>query len=172
MPQFIYLFYFLIFCVFWSLSRASMFFYKSSKISMTFNVLVSEDLLPQNVLIMFLFFMKHSYLLTAKTTQNVNIFYDVYMVWKSYCRQFCMSEATFCVCLWPQLSWCSMYMLRNYFVSNISKKYKSFLVQFSVWAPQWNDLNLLLFITKFHVSTLEKIVLIKKVYSELIYKSF
>ena len=31
--------------------------------------------------------MKHSYLLTAKTTQNVNIFYDVYMVWKSYCRQ-------------------------------------------------------------------------------------
>ena len=26
----------------------------------------------QNVLIMFLFFMKHSYLLTAKTTQDVN----------------------------------------------------------------------------------------------------
>ena len=31
-----------------------------------------EGLQPQNVLIMFLFSMKHSYLLTVKTTQVVN----------------------------------------------------------------------------------------------------
>ena len=31
-----------------------------------------EGLQPQNILNMFLFSMKHSYLLTAKTTQDVN----------------------------------------------------------------------------------------------------
>ena len=34
-----------------------------------------EGLQPLNVLIMFVFSMKHSYLLTAKTTQNVYNFY-------------------------------------------------------------------------------------------------
>ena len=31
-----------------------------------------DDLQPQNVFIMFLFSMKHSYLLTAKTIEDVN----------------------------------------------------------------------------------------------------
>ena len=50
---------------------------------MRLNVVFLEGLQAQNVLIMFLFSMKHSYLLTAKTTQDVNF----YMVWKGYCKQ-------------------------------------------------------------------------------------
>ena len=39
---------------------------------MRLNVVFLEGLQPQNVLIMFLFSIKHSYLLTAKITQDVN----------------------------------------------------------------------------------------------------
>ena len=49
------------------------FFIKTSKILMRFNV-VFEDLQPQNVLIMFLFSMKHSYVLMVKITPGVNNF--------------------------------------------------------------------------------------------------
>ena len=47
------------------------FFIKTSKILMRLNV-VFKDLHPQNVLIMFLFSMNHSYVLTVKITPGVN----------------------------------------------------------------------------------------------------
>ena len=63
---------FLTFCVSWSSLRAStIFFVKTSKILMKFNV-VFEGLQLQNVFIMFLFSMKHSYLLMVKISPRVN----------------------------------------------------------------------------------------------------
>ena len=87
-----------------------------------------EGLQPQNVLIMFLLSMKHSYLLTAKTTQDVNnSFWLIHGMKELLWAILCMSEATFGVWLWPQLSWCSMYVSRNCFVIKIYKKYQSSL---------------------------------------------
>ena len=70
-------------------------------------------------------FRKHSYLLTAKITLNVNKS-NFYMVWKSYYYYYyvilCMLDPTFVVWLWPQLNWCSMYMSRHSFVSKCLQK--------------------------------------------------
>ena len=55
---------------------------------MTVNVIFLDGLQPQNSLIVFLFSMKHSYLLTAKLLKTLIILSDFYMVWKSYYRQF------------------------------------------------------------------------------------
>ena len=87
-----------------------------------------EGLQPQNILNMFLFSMKHSYLLTAKTTQDVNNFFWFLNEMKELLQAIlCMSKTTFGVWLWPQLSWCNMYMSHHYFVIKIYKKYQSLL---------------------------------------------
>ena len=71
LPQFIYLFTFW-YSVYLGVNlEPSRFFIKTSKVLMRLNVVFLEGLQAQNVLIMFLFSMKHSYLLTAKTTQDV-----------------------------------------------------------------------------------------------------
>ena len=48
-------------------------FFKTSKILIRLNMVFLESLQPQNVLIMFLFTIKHSYLLTANTPPDVII---------------------------------------------------------------------------------------------------
>ena len=111
--------------------------------------LAFEDLLPQNVLVMFLFSMKHSYLLTENITPGVLTFF---VVW-----------------LWPQLSWCSMYILRYSFVSEIYKKYKGIFRNIS--RRYLNFLfelpNQMFLIGFYSVSLLTKILFFKKVYCEI-----
>ena len=87
---------------------------------------VFEDLQPQNVLTMFLFSMKHLYVLTMKITPGINIFFWILHGMKEL-RQaiFCMLEATFGDWLWPQLSCYSMFISLNSFVSEIYKKNQS-----------------------------------------------
>ena len=64
-----------------------------------------EGLQLQNVLVMLLFSMKHSYLLTAKTTQDVNnSLWFLHGLKELLYAILCMSEATIGVSLWPQLS--------------------------------------------------------------------
>ena len=52
-----------------------------------------KGLQPQNNLIIFLFFMKHSYLLMAKITSDIHKS-NFYMVWKSFCGLFsaCLTQ--------------------------------------------------------------------------------
>ena len=55
-----------------------------------------EGLQPHNIFILFLFSMKHSYLLTAKTIQDVNNFLRLLHIMKDLLQAIpCMSEATF-----------------------------------------------------------------------------
>ena len=120
---------------------------------MRINIVFLEGLQPQNSFIMFLFSTKHPYLLTRKTTQDIdNSFWFLHGIKELLQAILCMSEATFGVWLWPQLSWCSMYMSRHYFVikiyKNLNHRYFKFLCELlSVWAL----LNWFLFSTKFHL---------------------
>ena len=82
-----------------------------------------------------------------------------------------MSEPTFGVWLWPQLSWCSMCMSRYYFVSKIYHKYQSSLFNLLFELPNGMYLIASYLLPSFSLVTLEKIVLIKKVYSKINYKS-
>ena len=78
---------------------------------MRLNVVFLEGLQQQNVLIMFLFSIKHSHFLTAKTTQDVNNFIRFLHGMKELLWTIlCMSETAIGVWLWPQLSRCSIYM--------------------------------------------------------------
>ena len=99
---------------------------------MRINIVFLEGLQPQNSFIMFLFSTKHPYLLTRKTTQDIdNSFWFLHGIKELLQAILCMSEATFGVWLWPQLSWCSMYMSRHYFVIkiyNIIHCYSNFLL--------------------------------------------
>ena len=70
-PQFIYLFTFQYSAYLEVIQCFYAFFIRTSKISMRLLVFF-EALQPQTVLIMFLFSMKHSYLLKAKITHEVN----------------------------------------------------------------------------------------------------
>ena len=118
--------------------------------------------------------MKHSCLLTVKTAQDVNdSFWFLHGMKELLQAILCMSEATFGVWLWPQLSWCSMYTSRQYFVikiyKNINHRYFNFLFEL----PKGMSLIGSYLVPSFSlVVTLEKIVLIKKVYSELNYESY
>ena len=108
-------------------SEPPCFFITTSKILMRLNVVFLEGLQPQIALMMLLFSIKCWYLLTTKTTPDVNNFpiftwYEIVTVCSSL-----HVRATFDVFLWPQLSWCSMYKLRHSFLSKIYKKYQSSL---------------------------------------------
>ena len=69
-----------------------------------------ECLQSQNILIMFLFSVKHAYLLTTEITPVINhspkFFFSMII---------CILDLPFGVWLWPQLNWCSM--LSHSFVS-------------------------------------------------------
>ena len=113
------------------------------------------------------------YLLTSKTPQDVNnSFWFLHGMNELLYAILCMSEATFGVWLWPQLSWCSMYTSRQYFVikiyKNINHRYFNVLLEL----PKGMSLIGSFLVPSFSlVVTLEKIVLIKKVHSEHNYKS-
>ena len=158
MPQFIYLFPFWYSVYFGVNPEPSRFFIRISKILVSLNVAFLEGLQPQNVLIMFLFSMKHSYLLTAKTTQDVIILSGFYMVWATL-TILRMPEATIGVWLWPQLSWCSMYMsrviiLQVKFARNIKHRYFNFL--FELHKGMSLTGSYLLLYVSFSLVTLEK----------------
>ena len=59
---------------------------------MRLNVVFLEGLQQHNVLIMFLFSIKHSHFLLQKLLKTLIIFSDFCMVWKSYCGQFSASQ--------------------------------------------------------------------------------
>ena len=110
------------------------------------------------------------YLLTSKTPQDVNnSFWFLHGMNELLYAILCMSEATFGVWLWPQLSWCSMYTSRHYFVikiyKNINHRYFNFLFELLSGGTL---LNWLLFKTKFQPRW-SLIVLIA--YSKINYKS-
>ena len=133
-------------------------------------LLFLEGLQLQNVLIMFLFSMKHSYLATAKTTQDVNNSLSfLHGIKEILLAILCMSEANFGVSIWPQLSWCSMYMSRHYFVSRICEKYQSSLFSFSVWTALTQCTKLAIIYYQVSASLLlERMFLLKKFISKLI----
>ena len=65
-----------------------------------------------------------------------------------------------------------MYMLRHYFVGKIYKKYQSLLFRFLFELQNGMTLISSYLLLSFSLVTLEKIVVINKVYSKTNYKSF
>ena len=112
-------------------------------------------------------------MLTSKTPQDVNnSFWFLHGMNELLYAILCMSEATFGVWLWPQLSWCSMYTSRQYFVIKIYKNINHRYFDFLFDLPKGMSLIGSYLVPSFSlVVTLEKIVFIKKIYSELNYKS-
>ena len=127
MPQFIYLFLLLIFCVSRCSSRASMFLMTTSKILMRFNVEFLECLQAQNVF-MFLFSVKHSYILTAHTPPDVIILWFSHGMKELLQAILCMLEATKLM---------HMYMSRHSFVSNFLQEISviTILIYYRISAP-------------------------------------
>ena len=145
-------------CILEFIQYLKAFFIRTSKNLMRLSAFF-EGLQLQNVLIMFLFPRKHSYLLTAKITPDVNKS-NFYMVRKSYCGWF---------------STCLMQLLvSGYGLNNINSFGKFFLQEIAIivilifcWTSQpKNVLNLLLFIINFQPRYSWN-VLIKKCVREL-----
>ena len=86
-----------ILCILKFIQYLCAFFIRASKIFMRLNVAVCEGLQPQNVI--FLFSLKHQYLLTVKTTTLI-ILSNFYMMRKGYCRH--LEDKNFQ--LWLQLN--------------------------------------------------------------------
>ena len=81
----------------------------------------------QNVFDIFSISMKHSYLLTAKTTPDFDNSHRFINGTRDPLQAtISMLDATFCAWLWHQLSWCSIYKSHS-FASKIYKKYQSSL---------------------------------------------
>ena len=86
-------------------------FFMASKILMRLNVVFLEILQRQNVLIMFLFSMEHSYLLMANTPPGLNdsLIFPWYegaaeVVFGVLWAILCLLGAAFGVWLWPRLA--------------------------------------------------------------------
>ena len=127
---------------------------------MRLNVVFLEGLQPQNVLIMFLFPIKHSYLLTAKITQDVNnsLWFLHGMIMAStrlvqyvyvFCKQnlqeisiiviliFCLNSLTECPKLaliyyqfWVSLLLKRLFLLKKFILKLITNLFKAW---FSTW---------------------------------------
>ena len=125
-----------------------------------------KELQPQNFLIMFLFSMKHLYLLTAK------LFLTLINLIFTWCERATVGES---LRVWRNI-WCLiiastklMYYLCHDILLEINfyKKHQSKSFQFSIWTSQpQNVLNLLLFIINFP-SRYHWKVLIKKFINEM-----
>ena len=96
---------------------------------MRFNIVFLEGLQPQNLIIMFLFSMKHPYLLTVKTTQDVNSSLRLLHGMKELLRAIlCVRSNYWCLIMVSTKMMQYVYVTSLYnFVSKIYNKYQSSL---------------------------------------------